>query len=446
MLTVDQQAKVISRLRQELDKRELTDVIICASDENSPAAATKTWQELQQADVCQHVGCLNVHSYDALEPWREHQHPGQRTALRLLAERSRVPLRVSEHGNADTTGWALAQTILEDLHFLKPASWCYWQPVEHKSSWGLMEADFDPSGPKAVSLPTPNYFVFAHFTRYLRPGISMLHCTQPWVAAGYSADECAVTCVFANPNDAPRRLRLTFPAFTSRGTADAVVSEPRRGRFMAKQHVEVDGGASRGMEVQAEIPAHSICSLVVPEVQLVSRAVGLRGLSVAHIHDMACAAAWGAADERSYGSNDARTIASWSRWEHICCSAAAVLGDPRHPPKHFTQLVTLLKSGAWGAANERSFGSEHRDTQLDWQRFRAHADTLVAAEGFEKAAADDITWMIFNACWAVVNERWLTDSSADCVEAKGRAALHLSKLGGESIVLRALSPPLTPDV
>ena len=89
-----------------------------------------------------YVGCLNVHAYDGLEPWLESRHRGFRSALRRIATVAGVPLCVSEHGNADSSGVTLAQAILEDFHYLQPASWCYWQPVEHHSSWGLVEADF----------------------------------------------------------------------------------------------------------------------------------------------------------------------------------------------------------------------------------------------------------------------------------------------------------------
>ncbi|CAE7242227.1 6GAL, partial [Symbiodinium sp. KB8] len=71
---VAQQARVIARLRDELDQRGLGDVVIAASDENRPDHALRTWQELGRAEVAggpsgSYVGCLNVHAYDGLEPW-----------------------------------------------------------------------------------------------------------------------------------------------------------------------------------------------------------------------------------------------------------------------------------------------------------------------------------------------------------------------------------------
>eukprot|EP00971_Amphidinium_carterae_P271692 5391277-Amphidinium_carterae.1 len=77
---------------------------------------------------------------------------------------------------------ALGYASTEDLHYLEPSAWCYWQPVEHRSPWGLVEAHFSPNGSRSMAMPYPKHYVFAHFTRFLRPGMQMLRSTQPWVA------------------------------------------------------------------------------------------------------------------------------------------------------------------------------------------------------------------------------------------------------------------------
>lgn len=108
-----QQARVVARLRDELDRRGLSDVLVAASDENRPDRALRSWQELQKKDVTAghggYVGCLNVHAYDGLEPWLEQRHRGFRSALKRLATVAKVPLCMSEHGNGDSSGVILAQ-------------------------------------------------------------------------------------------------------------------------------------------------------------------------------------------------------------------------------------------------------------------------------------------------------------------------------------------------
>jgi len=453
-IPLDQQARVVARLRDELDRRSLGDVLVAASDENRPDEAARTWQELHKARATGYVGSLNVHSYDGLEPWREEEHPGHRAALCRLAAKTRVPVWVSEHGNGDPSGVALAQCILEDLHHLKPSAWCYWQPVEHRSPWGFVEAEFKPNGVRPVRLPHPKYFVFAHFSRFLRRGFAMLHCTEPWAAAAYSTDEQALACVFANPAPAPRRLRLRLPAFsacgggargTGAGPAAAVVTEPRRGRVFVEQPVEVAEGPSGCLELRMEVAAFAVCSVALPRARLRCGAAGggsevAPGVTAAQVQAMALRAARGAADERLHGAGDARTQASWACWEHECGLAAAALGagPPAAPPpgSGFGDLVEVVCGGAWGAANERRFGAGAQDALKDWERFHRHAELLAAAGGASHGHAHDLIWMVFNTCWAVINERWYGTESGDCREAWARAEQHLSRVGPETVVLR----------
>lgn len=119
---LSKQARVIARLRDELDRRGLSDVVIAASDENRPDHSLFTLRELRRAEVAGstnvgYVGCLNVHSYEAAEPWLEEKHPGCRAAVSRLASASSIPIAVSEHGNGDTSGATLARIIFEDLHY-----------------------------------------------------------------------------------------------------------------------------------------------------------------------------------------------------------------------------------------------------------------------------------------------------------------------------------------
>jgi len=163
-----EQVTLIALLRDHLDRHSLGDVVIATSDENRPDVACKTWKAFRTAGVTGYVGRINVHSYVGLAPWREANHPGTRDALARLAREEKVPVWMTEHGNEDVSGVELAWSIMEDLRHFKPSAWCYWQPVEHQSSWGFVEARFDASGAQALGLPCPKYFVFAHFTRSLK--------------------------------------------------------------------------------------------------------------------------------------------------------------------------------------------------------------------------------------------------------------------------------------
>lgn len=439
-VSMDQQSQMIVRLRDELDRRGLNDVLVTASDENHPDAAIETWSELQRARVTSLVGGLNVHMYDGLKPWQEVVHPGSRAALAQRAAEDGVPTRVSEHGNADTSGVVLAESILEDLHHLRPTSWYYWQPVEFRSSWGLIEAMFSPEDTTPIGLPHQKYFVFAHFTRFIRPGHFMLNCTEAWATASFSPEENTISCVIANAAPVARQIRICFPTFSMIDDGEgmqAVLSEPRAGRIMVPHFIKAaDCQSGRaGLELRTDMVPCAVCSVRLP-----ARPCGLRAI---RLHELVARATRGAADERLLGAGDSQTKASWSCWEETVAKAAFEYGawepalqhQPSDPWRHLCQMVSGV---AWGAANERHFGGEHPDCQDAWERFRVNMESVAASQGFVREHESEVRWLVFNTSWAVVNERWYGAASADCQGALARSEQHLQSIGADTVVFRCL--------
>jgi galactan endo-1,6-beta-galactosidase len=93
-------------------------------------------------------------------------------------------LWMSEYGDNDGSGMALAQTIIEDLTYLKPTAWIYWQPAEPSSTWGLVNGNYgsirtlSEPGRGAPTWVYDKYYVMAQFTRFLRPGYKILGSTD----------------------------------------------------------------------------------------------------------------------------------------------------------------------------------------------------------------------------------------------------------------------------
>ena len=49
----------------------------------------------------------------------------------------------------------------------------YWQVLD-KRGWGLVECDEDrPSGPAILGTVNMKYFVLAHYSRHIRPGMTI---------------------------------------------------------------------------------------------------------------------------------------------------------------------------------------------------------------------------------------------------------------------------------
>eukprot|EP00971_Amphidinium_carterae_P166643 3302490-Amphidinium_carterae.1 len=151
---------------------------------------------------------------------------------------------------------------------------------------------------------------------------------------------------------------------------------------------------------------------------------------------MARAAAHAACDERQFGLMESERIkASWEVWAHAekCARTAAGVteeGSSRDACCLVERLLQVILAAAWGAVNQRHFGTESQDAAVAWNRFGQQADALI-----EAGLAVDVKWLVFNTCWAVVNERFYGTNSPSHREAEQRAMHHLWQVGVGRVVL-----------
>lgn len=275
-----QQKDIINDLKDKLVECGLHDkVLIAASEENFIDHALESSdyfrkEGLQVKDG--KIGRCNMHSYAGWDPLSESnpKHRGKRTMLHNLIALDGLNIWMSEYGtnNSDATGnsdgMSLAQTILEDLSYLKPTAWCYWQPVGHANSkWALVKANFGevPKVGKipemqATGFPLPNYFILAHFSRFIRPGAFMMDCTEPWAVAFTSTGSLVV--VLLN-NDHQRTMKLKLPkTFKDFKVKTAVITQPVARRFFVDWTCQcVHRGESCELNVKMENKA--VCSVLL---------------------------------------------------------------------------------------------------------------------------------------------------------------------------------------
>jgi galactan endo-1,6-beta-galactosidase len=166
------QETVISLLRDELDSRNLTSTLIAASDESLYDTARDTWNSFS-ADTRAKVGRVNVHGY---------QYEGGRRDL-LYQDVNGKPLWNTEYGDNDGSGVRLARNLNYDFRWLRATAWCYWQPLDW-ADWGLIDANLEDSW---IGQPERKYYVLAHYTRHIRPGMTILDGSHDNTVAAYDA-------------------------------------------------------------------------------------------------------------------------------------------------------------------------------------------------------------------------------------------------------------------
>ena len=211
------QSTILPLLRAELDRQGLRDLPIAASDESFYDQALMTWRALTPA-ARECVARLNVHGYQLAK--------GQRSELyRQVAGAAGMPIWNSEHGDRFADGLEMARNLHRDFAELHPLAWCYWQPLDggNQSGWGMIQADLTQG---TIGKANPKYFVFAQYSRHIRPGMTIIDAAARNTVTAY--DATAHRLVIVQLNDGPScDLRCDLSRFTvADGPVARFLTEP----------------------------------------------------------------------------------------------------------------------------------------------------------------------------------------------------------------------------
>jgi len=226
------QARLLGDLHAELGKRGLA-AAVAASDECEVHNAIRTWREFDAA-TRQRVGRVNVHGYEGSKAPRAELHS-------VLAGKR---LWSSEYGDGDGSGMEMALNLNLDFNLLHNTAWCYWQALDETDGWGLLK--FDPSTFE-VQRPEVKFWVLAHYTRHVLPGMIVLDGGENNTVAAYDAAAKSLVLVTAN-NDTAQTVTYDLARF--RAVAGPVrrwvtnVADGRGLRYARQADIPIAGAAS----------------------------------------------------------------------------------------------------------------------------------------------------------------------------------------------------------
>ena len=242
-------------LRLELDRRGLKEMPIAASDETNYGQALSTWNSFD-ATTKSLIQQVNVHGYQGIR--------GPRSELyQAVVEHDGKPLRNSEYGDKFADGLELARCLLLDLKKLHPTAWCYWQPLDggNSSGWGLIQADLSK---KTIGQANPKYFVLAQFTRHIRPGMTILECSESNAVAAYDSAAHRLAMIVFNEGPA-RKITCDFSKFTvPDGAVASWITEPN-GTAHYREENDIHLAAKK---FDATLPACSLRTFVLENVMI----------------------------------------------------------------------------------------------------------------------------------------------------------------------------------
>ncbi len=185
----DAQSRILTLTSAALARHGLDDIILTASDETNPG---KQLEELKTftPEARKAIGRISAHTY-GVNQIRELGQEARNQGINIwMSEVDGNGTSGQDAGQMSAALW-LADKIIFDISQLEPSAWVLWQVIDtHVSQngykgrtdkgplnlsggfWGTAYANHDTN---QICL-SQKYYAFGQFSRYIRPGASLIKC------------------------------------------------------------------------------------------------------------------------------------------------------------------------------------------------------------------------------------------------------------------------------
>lgn len=217
----ESQNRILIATSKAMKERGLSHTHITASDETNCKLQLLACKRLSK-EARSHVDRISVHTYS--KAWKRLGDYAIRDNLPLWMTETDWSNSVRNCKNGMGPGLWFGKKIIQDLTLLSPQAWVMWQVIGSytgsepfdgncdgpqvdmtKGFWGVASCDFD----KREILLSQKYYCFGQFTRYIRPGMTILPVDRLTVAA-YNKESGRLVIVAVNDKPRERRLSLNL--------------------------------------------------------------------------------------------------------------------------------------------------------------------------------------------------------------------------------------------
>ena len=267
------QSKIILELQKSMDKRGLNDIIICGTDETSIDTQISSYNKLS-SDAKTAIDRIDTHTYSG----------SKRSELKDFAVKEGKNLWMSEVDGGSTAGtnagqmgsalW-LADRITLDMNELNSSAWIMWQVIDNHISkngyngnkdsgmpntnggfWGIAVADHD----KNDIILTKKYYGFGQYTRYIRPGMTLLKSSRTTLAA-YDKENQQLVIVAYNTSGSKKDMYFDLSGFDTTGATAQIIRTSATENWADAGTVKINGGS-----FNTSLPANSISTFIIDGV------------------------------------------------------------------------------------------------------------------------------------------------------------------------------------
>jgi O-glycosyl hydrolase len=273
----ESQSKLLVLTKEALNRYGLKDIILTTSDETNPGKQIEEIRTLTP-DARAAIDRISVHTYGT----NSIREMGQ------LAKDEKINLWMSEVDGNGTAGqnagemaaglW-LAEKIITDIEALEPSAWVLWQVIDthiskdgymgrrdggplrtHGGYWGTACANHDTG----EILLTQKYYAMGQFTRYIRPGSTLILCPtdrRSGVKALAAINKKQLTIVCTNTTDQEKDLTIDLSEFKPKGSVKQIRTA---GQFADGEHwAETTLPKAKSSTLSVSLAPNSVTTYIV---------------------------------------------------------------------------------------------------------------------------------------------------------------------------------------
>ncbi len=233
----EEQSAMILSMDAAMQKHGLDNLILSGMDETSPGTTVASLKKMSE-EAYSKIDRFNTHTYST----------GSSKKLKEKAVESGKSLWMSESDGGGVMGknpgemgaaLSFANRITNDLNDMQPSAWIMWQAigsycdvnnefdpdtlsqhdVDTNGFWGVCFADMNT---ESVVL-TKKYYGFGQYTRYIRPGDTLISIDDGCSTAALSKEDEQLKIVAYNTSDTDKNVSYDLSAFAKTGTTANVI-------------------------------------------------------------------------------------------------------------------------------------------------------------------------------------------------------------------------------
>lgn len=231
----ESQNKILQATAKAFAEYGMTDVEVVGSDETSTDLALLAYKNYY-SDTKKILNRISSHSY-GVERIKDLGQLMKQDGWNLWQSETDGGNVAGENAGEMGAGLWIGKKIIFDMNGMSPSAWVIWLCIDHHAStdgymgnkdngipdvnggyWGLAFADHD----KQEIILTQKYYAMGQFSRFIRPGDTIIHCGDDALAA-YNKESGKIVVVAVNDTAQDKEYSVEFTDFDSVGEVAKVI-------------------------------------------------------------------------------------------------------------------------------------------------------------------------------------------------------------------------------